>query len=541
VAAVVGVALRAWFLAHHPITSDEAIVGLMARGILHGHFWAFYWGQHYGGVEPYLVAGLFGLFGASGVLIELTAATLSALAAVLTWRVARRLVADRRLALLMAALAWVAPEAWVHTSTYEYGFRGVTLVAGLASMLFALRILDGAERERASKVDFAALGLAAGLGWWASPEVGYFLVPAALILVGALARRLRPPAPLRTVGLGLTIMVVGFVVGALPWIWANVRSGLASLSSSSFDSHPPLDFAGRLRVFVRLSALIELNLKLAGNGHRVMGTPGASVGLRLLMDAFMVVVLVALAGALVLCLVRGGRAVAVVVAVVIFPLLYAASPATWYWEDGRYATYLGPLVAMMLAIGIEEAMVRFRRSAGTARGSPWRSAVRSPAPGLVGPAIMAGVVAVSALSTLAAFHQGTGLSASAFFQRWGDPDRANERAVSNLEANGITRGYADYWVAYNVDFFSRNRMQVTTISNEVDRSASINREARRGRGQAWLFEVPYNGPTGILEPSLVDAFLARHIAFRVIHAGRITAVVPSAVVTPAQGLDDAKT
>jgi hypothetical protein len=198
VAVALGVALRAWFLAHQRITSDEAIVGLMARSILEGHFWAFYWGQHYGGVEPYLVAALFAVFGTSGVLLQITAAVLAAVAAVLTWRVGLRLVADRRLAGLAAALAWVAPETSVRTSTYQYGFRSVTLIAGLASVLFALRILDGREAQRrASIADFAALGLAAGLGWWSSPEIAYFLVPAALILIGAMTRRDHDPRLLR--------------------------------------------------------------------------------------------------------------------------------------------------------------------------------------------------------------------------------------------------------------------------------------------------------------------------------------------------------
>ena len=60
---VVGAALRAWCLFHHPITSDEAIAGLMAQQALHGHFSAFYWGQSYGGVEPYLIAFQYRVFG----------------------------------------------------------------------------------------------------------------------------------------------------------------------------------------------------------------------------------------------------------------------------------------------------------------------------------------------------------------------------------------------------------------------------------------------------------------------------------------------
>ena len=65
-----GLLLRCWYLTHQPTNSDVAIVGLMARQILHGHFSAFYWGQTYGGVEPYLVAVMFAVFGQSTIVLE---------------------------------------------------------------------------------------------------------------------------------------------------------------------------------------------------------------------------------------------------------------------------------------------------------------------------------------------------------------------------------------------------------------------------------------------------------------------------------------
>ena len=138
-----GVALRLWFLFHVPVNSDEAIVGLMARGIEHGHFVAFYWGQPYGGGEPYVVALLFALFGQSALALALTPVLLWAVSSVLVWRIVRRLVATPELALLAGALAWVGPDVALSNSTLEYGFRGVTLVCGLTALLMSLRVLDG--------------------------------------------------------------------------------------------------------------------------------------------------------------------------------------------------------------------------------------------------------------------------------------------------------------------------------------------------------------------------------------------------------------
>ena len=61
-AAGLGAALRLWFLFHVALNADEASVGLATQALLHGHFNAFFPGQLYGGVEPYVAAALFGVF-----------------------------------------------------------------------------------------------------------------------------------------------------------------------------------------------------------------------------------------------------------------------------------------------------------------------------------------------------------------------------------------------------------------------------------------------------------------------------------------------
>ena len=67
-----GVLLRLWLLGHAPMNSDEATPGLVAHEILHGHTYAFAWGQQYGGVEPYVLAAAFFLFGQSPFVLDAT-------------------------------------------------------------------------------------------------------------------------------------------------------------------------------------------------------------------------------------------------------------------------------------------------------------------------------------------------------------------------------------------------------------------------------------------------------------------------------------
>ena len=106
----VGLFSRLWFISHTPTNSDQAIVGLIAQNALHGHFTAFYGGQAYGGTaEPYLITLAFLVFGQTGVVAELVVGALTAAAAILTWRIALRLVSPK-VALLAGALVWTAPQ-----------------------------------------------------------------------------------------------------------------------------------------------------------------------------------------------------------------------------------------------------------------------------------------------------------------------------------------------------------------------------------------------------------------------------------------------
>ncbi|MGH2706155.1 MAG: hypothetical protein ACRDJ4_14035 [Actinomycetota bacterium] len=83
-----------------------------------------------------------------------------------------------------------------------------------------MRIERGGERW----YHWAALGLIGGLGWWTTPQILFFAVPA---LVWLAVRRRK-----EVVG-GLALTAVPFLIGAAPWIVYNVREPLASLTSCS--------------------------------------------------------------------------------------------------------------------------------------------------------------------------------------------------------------------------------------------------------------------------------------------------------------------
>lgn len=518
-----GVALRAWALTHHVLNADEAVVGLMAEGVLHGHGSVFYWGQDYGGGEAYVAALLVAAFGRSGIALESTAAVLSVLAALTTWRVARRLTPDRGVAALAGVLVWVAPEVAVRLSTMEYGFRGVTMLFGLLALLAAVRLLDGYR----GLPDWAGLGLSAGIAWWSSPEAVYYLLPAFLLFVAAVVVK-RAGALV-----GVLTGLVGFAVGAAPWLVVNLTHGFESLRTSNFQGGSrPLTYSKRLSQFFHLSAPIELGLKRWGSGLRTFGAPGTPGWEQVAWDVLLAAVCAVLAAALLRCVLRRDRAVAVAVGAVAFPFVYAASPATWFWQDGRYGVYLGPLLALLLAAAIGRRRAHDGRSGAHRAISGGRN--RAPA--------MAAVVVVSALLTCLVFGAESSSSAgvttvAGFFSGWRNPDAAYQRGARILAADGLVKGYASYWIAYQVDFYDA-ALRYTTVGNDVDRSAAINRAARSGSGQSWLFDTVYGGPAGATVSGLEAQLRRMGVSYRVTHAGPYTAITPARRLSPERQLGE---
>ncbi len=157
------------------------------------------------------------------------------------------------------------------TNTTEYGFRNLTLALGVATLLMALRILDGRTRFH----EVAGFGLLAGLGWWASPEMSFFLVPAVPLFFAAVIgtwtlRGLRFWLP------RIGVAVIGVGIGALPWLWSNIPDGFRSLDASRVTLAGSGGYLSHLRVF--FVDVLPLQLGRAPEHHRgpaPAGRPGS--------------------------------------------------------------------------------------------------------------------------------------------------------------------------------------------------------------------------------------------------------------------------
>ena len=389
------------------------------------------------------------------------------------------------------------------------------MVCGLGLVLVALRLLDG----QTGVADFVLLGLLAGVGWWSSPEIVYYVVPA-MALLGAAVMRSRRDAKWRA---GALITLGAAIMGSFPWLWSNVNSGLASLKTGPNASHG--GFANHLTLFVHYTLPMLAGLRTADSGRWILNSPSTRVFARILFA----VVLAVVAALLLLCLRRGGRALAVVAGVLLFPILYAFSPYTWYWQDGRYASYLVPLLALAISVGSCQAVWLLK-------GPPVAESL-----------VMSGVVIVALVLGVVGLRQVVHVESTSFVSRWGNPDSSTLVAIRKLEAGGVRTGYADYWVAYKLDFLSRGRLDISTGAHDTNRSASITRAVAQSASPAWLF-VPGSeatidgtqfsaslaivGPDGVTEARFLARLHQLGIGYRVVDAQIVRAVIPDQPVSP---------
>ena len=155
--------------------------------------------------------------------------------------------------------------------------------------------------------------------------------------------------------------------------------------------------------------------------------------------------------------------------------------------------------------------------------------------------MMAAVVALSVTLTVVMFFQVIQTSPRIFTSKWGNPDAPTMVAIAKLEAEGVTTGYADYWVAYKLDFLSRGRLTITTAGYDADRSQSINKKVKASTWPAFLFVSRRQsgkdgtqfsapkliiGPDGVSESNFLATLRRLGVAHRIISTGVLQAVVP---------------
>ncbi len=213
-----------------------------------------------------------------------------------------------------------------------------------------------------------------------------------------------------------------------------------------------------------------------------------------------------------------------VLTLALFPALYAAFPTSWFWNDGRYAIALTPVLALIIAGGLWQ---MFRASIAT-----W-----------VGCALLVAAFA----STLVAFNAGSGAIAhpSQLAEFSANPNPAVTSLAGQLSRMKVSHAYAGYWVANDLTFISDNR--VTALAFGENRNPPD--AANTGNAPvAWIFvparslanDLPQLGSVTNLQPGSIsettlDAWLMAHkVTYRVVATMGFDVILPSRNVNPTQ-------
>jgi hypothetical protein len=395
----VGIALRVWAYrsAIGVPSSDDGVVGLMALHALHGQFTTFFWGQAYGGSqEAILTVPFFWLFGVSWLVLRIVPILLTAVTALLIWRVGRRTIGEPA-ASLAGALFWIWPPFAIYKLTHQNGFYTSDVFYAALLVLLALRAVERPDRLRVG-----VFGLVFGLAFWQSSQV----VPVAVPVVAWIV--LKKPRALRHLWLALPLAALG----ALPWLIYNIHYDWQSLSLITQGG----TYSHRLRVFV--SPLLPMLLGLRDVWTQSPVLPGALVDL----------IYVALLAGFVVGAWRSRRKDSSILYLVAlaFPFVYAVSPWTNADVEPRYLMALIPIIALLVA----QLARRF-----------------SVAAVLLAGACALSVVGLQRMNTVEELPS-----------TYPPAVRSLQPLEAALKRLGVTRVYAGYELAYRLDFDTKEHI-----------------------------------------------------------------------------------
>ena len=397
----------------------------MARALLEGHPTIFYWGQAYGGpFETWLAAPIVWLFGSTPLSLRIVPICLSAVTAILVWRVGLRTI-DRPGALIAASLVWFFPTSLLWRTTNSYVIYAGATMLGVAVVLQVLRVWASPSR-----VGFFLLGLLSGFALWQSFQLAT-IIPTAIVWL--LIRR-------SSLVRSLPVYLAGAAVGFLPVIVSNVRNDWWSRDIGHYGNE--LSYMGRLGQFFTNALPLAFDLRVPVALDWFLWKPVA-----LLLYALVLVALLWRGWS------RRGRetqpATELLLAILIaFPFIWAVSPLTTFSLTAGYVVVLVPVLLL--------GACAFVRTEGQAI-----------------------VISVLALAFLAHSFVGLGVvvrqSGKTYPQSfYGDRKRPGdtESVIEALDRLGIRRVYAGYWIANNITYLSGGTIIAADMRPEALRTTT---------------------------------------------------------------------
>ena len=292
----------------------------MARHFAGGELATYFWGQAYGGSQEVLATvPLFWVAGSGWLTLRLVPIALSAVTAVVVWRVGRRTIGEPA-AVVAGCVSWIWPPFVIYKLTHQWGFYASgTLYTGLL-LLVTLRMV-----ERPTKMRIASSG-------WSSGS------PSGRARSSCRSSSGDPVGDLEAARMASSDLDRGPARRARrasrDRVERPTRLGIARITDRGHDDVPAS--ASHLRVAPRADD--------ARPPHTVH--PGAARA-----AAVALLVLAGLVALFAYGAYRARRREASLLYVVAacFPLLYALAPATLFSQEPKYLVVLSPVVVLLVA------------------------------------------------------------------------------------------------------------------------------------------------------------------------------------------------
>ena len=409
------------------LNADEAVPGLMALHVAEGTDRpVFYWGQHYfGALEAYFVGALFKVFGFQPQLLFVPA-TLASIALVpLTAALARRLVAGRVDERTLKATGWlaalpVAATTPVMSRMLAHAGGGFALAFALQGVaLYALLRAVAREAGPRGQLGWATLfGLASGFLCWVWQPA---LATTAVLLVVLAARR---PA-------ALLAALPALLIGLLPPLSYNLSQDWPTLAEILRKAQTPPDQAPPEIARSRWVLVILLGMAFGGGEDTFIAATNWPQALAVALG-LTVCVTTALSTR------RLNRLVTGTLGLACFANIAAAHGAVRHLHPAALIAFacFGALPVALFG--------------GDATFTKARAGVS---------ALLAALIVIPNLWLLPV--QESVYTARPTF------GAAAQQVVDGLTARGLTHGYADYWTAYPITYWSGKRIIVSPVAPMV--------------------------------------------------------------------------
>ena len=452
------------------VNSDEAVAGLMARGIRDGHFTSFYWGQNYGGsFEAYILA-ILGLIIPEHIVFFFLPIVESIFIAFLLFQISKANL-GRDLSLLVASLSFAFPALNVWNSARPMLFYQSTIILGLTAILIV-----SMKIRPISTTNWIFLGVLFGFGWWGSAQSLFFIIPC---LVTVIVHRNYPSIR------QFALMIVSFLLASGPWWYTNFRTGFASLSEG-----PSADGTIRDHLVTQLKIgwPSVFGLRQPFNGEWLHAS-------------LPFVFLIFLAGSAIYYLprmLRGRRDPNTLLLVIpTFVILQALAPTGSFVGSGRYYIFVVPSVLVVIGTFFAFLVNRFDR---------------------IGKFVVASLVICALISTAVS------LRAIRHFQF--GPTHLSDVAAALNERN-ISGVYGDYWVVYALAW---EGTQLKVSPTTTDRRPDWSKDVRAKQDVAYVFWTEYNVDRDNLEATKVA--LSLRTEFDEILVGTYVLLIPQINIPP---------